>query len=101
MTIQPAAVPLKFRKKPVVITARQFDGTAEMATRLALWIGDSARAMMAIGEPYGNGAEHYIEIRTLEGTLRAEPGDWIICGVKGEFYPCKPAVFEITYEPVA
>ena len=41
-----------------------------------------------------------IEIPTLEGTMIASPGDWIIKGVKGEFYPCKPDVFDITYEKV-
>lgn len=41
-----------------------------------------------------------IEIETLEGTMRADPGDWIITGVKGETYPCKPDIFEATYEPV-
>ena len=41
-----------------------------------------------------------IEIDTLEGTMRAEPEDWIIRGVKGEIYPCKPDIFEITYERV-
>jgi hypothetical protein len=39
------------------------------------------------------------DIRTLEGTMHASPGDWIIRGVKGEFYPCKPDIFEATYEP--
>jgi hypothetical protein len=39
-------------------------------------------------------------ISTLEGDLRASPGDWIIRGVKGEFYPCKPDIFAATYEPV-
>lgn len=38
-------------------------------------------------------------IETLEGTMRADPGDWIITGVKGERYPCKPDIFEQTYEP--
>ncbi len=38
-------------------------------------------------------------IVTLEGTMRADPGDWIITGVKGEQYPCKPDIFEATYEP--
>lgn len=42
----------------------------------------------------------YILIRTLEGTMTANPGDWIIKGVNGEFYPCKPDIFEKTYEPV-
>jgi len=41
-----------------------------------------------------------VEIVTLEGTMVANPGDWIITGVKGERYPCKPDIFEATYEPV-
>ena len=45
--------------------------------------------------------DHFnVRIRTLEGTLFASPSDWIIKGVKGEFYPCKPDIFEQTYEPV-
>lgn len=40
-----------------------------------------------------------IDLSTLEGTMRANLGDWIIKGVKGEFYPCKPDIFEATYEP--
>lgn len=40
-----------------------------------------------------------VDIVTLEGTMRADPGDWIITGVKGERYPCKPDIFEATYEP--
>jgi len=48
-------------------------------------------------------AEHgmnFLEIQTLEGTMTASPGDWIIKGVQGEFYPCKPDIFEQTYEAV-
>ncbi len=41
-----------------------------------------------------------LDIDTLEGTLHAQPGDWIITGIKGERYPCKPDIFEATYEPV-
>lgn len=41
-----------------------------------------------------------MEIATLEGVMRADPGDWIITGVKGEQYPCKPDIFEATYDPV-
>ena len=41
-----------------------------------------------------------ITIKTLEGDMKAQPGDWIITGVKGEQYPCKPDIFELTYEPV-
>ena len=43
----------------------------------------------------------YLRIVTLEGTMTADPKDWIICGVKGEIYPCKPDIFEATYEAVA
>lgn len=42
----------------------------------------------------------YLVIHTLEGEMRADIGDWIITGVKGEKYPCKPDIFEMTYEPV-
>ena len=42
-----------------------------------------------------------VEIETLEGTMVADPGDWIITGVKGERYPCKPDIFAQTYEPVS
>lgn len=41
-----------------------------------------------------------VKIETLEGTMTANPGDWIITGVKGERYPCKPDIFEATYEPI-
>lgn len=41
-----------------------------------------------------------LHIKTLDGTLAARPGDWVICGVSGKFYPCKPDIFEATYEPV-
>jgi hypothetical protein len=43
---------------------------------------------------------HKFAVETLEGTMRGEPGDYLIKGVKGELYPCKPDIFEATYEPV-
>lgn len=87
---------MKFRKKPVVIDAFLFDGgnygdAGEFCPKLQ---------STAIGD-YG---ETYIlanpRIHTLEGIMMVSPGDWIIKGVKGEFYPCKPDIFEATYEPV-
>lgn len=77
----------KFRKKPVVIEAVQFDGTL-----LSL-------AGMAIPEVSQVLGSRTAQIPTLEGVMTAEPGDWIIRGVKGEFYPCKPDIFAATYEP--
>jgi len=79
---------VKFRKKPVVIEAERWDGSNINLIR-----------MMTKNSPI-----HYVGdrlgIETLEGVMFASPGDWIIKGVKGEFYPCKPDIFEATYEPV-
>ena len=80
----------KYRKKPVVIEARQFNG--KNGIQLLSWIQG-----IELEEDY---AGNYIEIKTLEGTMRADLNDWIIKGVKGEFYPCKPDIFEATYEAV-
>lgn len=59
--------------------------------------------MKASGDTLANEVRYetpIILIPTLEGMMAASPGDWIICGVKGEFYPCKPDVFDATYEAV-
>jgi hypothetical protein len=77
-----------FRKKPVVIEARQF--YLDAFRDLRSWVGPDLTI-----EPL-SGTHH---IHTLEGPLHVSPGDWIIRGVKGEFYPCKPDIFEKTYEP--
>lgn len=77
----------KFRKKPMVVEARRYDGGNH--TEIVTWTG-------YVAYQKGDG----LFVLTLEGTLEADPGDWIIQGVKGEFYPCKPGVFEQTYEPV-
>lgn len=91
-----ARVATQWRKKPVIIDAAQWDGTPEGATPLIDW-------MLGAGERsarFHNGVDDLcIEIDTLEGTITASPGDWIIRGVQGEFYPCKPDIFEATYEP--
>lgn len=84
---------MNYRKKPVVIQARQFisrDYDQQMA--LAEWCGGRLRAVALKPE------DRRIEIDTLEGVITASFGDWIIKGVKGEFYPCKPEIFEATYE---
>lgn len=79
---------MKFRKKPVVIEAIQFIGT-NMA-EIEMFV-DCGR--------YGEDDTHFF-IKTLEGEMRADLNDWIIKGVNGEFYPCKPEIFEKTYELV-
>lgn len=84
----------KFRKMPVVIDAVQFTG--ENAPDLINWMQGAHVA--AIRSHHRDGARTCIEIETLEGTMTADPGDWIIRGVKGELYPCKPDIFAATYE---
>jgi hypothetical protein len=81
-----------FTKKPVTIEARQHDGTEQSAKDLVAWIvscGHEAR--------WDDG--HGLLIETLEGTHHASPGDFVIKGVKGEFYPCKEDIFLQSYDP--
>ena len=86
----------RYRKKPIVVDAIRWDGGVEEATTIIDWVIDgdgTARYHEAV-----NNVPEEIAIDTLEGTMSAQVGDWIIRGVKGEFYPCKPEIFEITYE---
>lgn len=91
---------MKYRKKPVVIEAMQFLGTSailidpDQALALDDWLeaNQGARKCRYVGNT--------IVIPTLEGDMVASPCDWIIRGVKGELYPCKPDIFSATYEPV-
>lgn len=83
---------MKYRKKPVVIDAVLWDG--KLATVEPLLAGSTTPDVSQdISDPA-------LLISTLEGTMRAEVGDYIIRGVRGELYPCKPEIFEATYEPV-
>jgi len=85
---------MKFRKKPVVIEAHQFNDDAE-SYGLLHWINKGYRP----GNELASWVNGSLSIPTLEGTHRADKGDWIIKGIKGEFYPCKPDIFAATYEP--
>lgn len=87
---------MKYRKKPVVIDAEDWNGSAYGADFILAWIAQHGQKAEHIQEP--NGHKNAIAITTLEGTMHAMPGDWIIKGVKGEFYPCKPDIFAATYE---
>ena len=77
----------KFRKKPVVIEAL-------LLSPGRTWGEVRAFCPIAISQ-----SGHRLMIPTLEGQMIAGEGDWIIKGVKGEFYPCKPDIFDATYEP--
>lgn len=76
-----------YRKKPVEITAVQVGASSHTLAELAQLCG---------GTVEGDG----VRIPTLEGDMLARPGDWIIRGVHGEHYPCKPDIFEATYDEV-
>jgi len=81
----------RYRKKPVVIEAVQWRASTQLSVEH--WLnshGVQYRAQRTDG---------ILTLPTLEGDMLATPGDWIIRGVKGEFYPCKPDIFEATYEP--
>lgn len=89
---------MKYRKKPVVIDAVQYkDGNFDPILRAFPEAFDWKGKMVEMA-PSGEGSRWVIEIPTLEGIMTASDGDYIIRGVKGEFYPCKPEIFEMTYE---
>lgn len=81
-----------FRKKPVTIEAVRFEDDPDVICDL------SDLAGREITVDYGEPAKPVLRIDTLEGTMTAQVGDWIIKGVKGELYPCKPDIFAVTYE---
>lgn len=83
-----------FRKKPVEVEARQFDG--DNGSSLCEWMHRNGLEMASFMLD-GTG----VLIPTLEGVMRAEAGDWIVRGTEGEFYPCKPAPFAATFEEVS
>lgn len=91
----------QFRKKPVVIDAVRWLGwnwneVCDFVPVPDVAVGDEENMVTREGL-----SRMPIIIHTLEGDMRAEIGDWIIRGVKGEYYPCKPDIFSMTYEPVA
>jgi hypothetical protein len=81
---------MKYRKKPVVIEALEWRGSNEKEIR------NFFKSVDFSNFSFHNG----LIITTLEGKYRAEVGDFVIKGVKGEFYPCKPDIFEMTYEEI-
>lgn len=89
---------MKYRKKPVVIEAWQIpeniDHTAEMPP---IWL---VAAIMK-GSVVADKATGCVTIQTLEGAMLGNKLDWIIQGVKGELYPCKPDIFAASYEPTS
>jgi hypothetical protein len=92
----------KYRKKPVVIDAVRWYGKLTDETEWPDWfrtaLNDSEANPTLYPDALTMHPQQVLCVATLEGTMRANPGDWIIRGVKGEIYPCKPEIFEATYE---
>ena len=86
--------PKKFKKRPVVIEAMQLtgDNTAEVVA----WCG----GQIVSADCSGDWPPYVVRIDTLEGSMLAGRGDYVICGVQGEFYPCREDIFAQTYEAV-
>ena len=97
----------RYRKKPVVDEAATLTGTLPNDHDIYLWVEANTQGSY---DPYStevpatgvsiDPATGFMLIATLEGVMQAKPGDYIIRGVQGEFYPCKPEIFEQTYEEV-
>ena len=87
---------MQYRKKPGVIEAWHF-ADMQAPDDLPEWLRCAVEDCLVT---YWNITTPYILIKTPEGEMRADFGDWIIRGVKGELYPCKPDIFAATYEPV-
>lgn len=81
---------MRVRKRPVEVEARRFTG--EMDDGLERWLGVHFNSWIP--------SKRQLEIGTLEGMMIASAGDYVIRGVAGEFYPCKPEIFERTYEVI-
>lgn len=103
-----------YRKRPVIIDANEWCGGAKEASYIIDWaLANDGTIRYHNGEweyvglhdtPLGPTTDEWVpehlEIDTLEGTMTAQVGDFIIRGVKGEFYPCKPDIFHMTYERI-
>lgn len=99
MSDQQQAAGRRFRKKPVeveaVLASEAIRCAGEAWDQLPDWLAETYERDIVVFSPTE------VFIKTLEGTMRAEKSDWIIRGVQGELYPCKPDIFEATYEPVS
>ena len=91
----------KFRKKPVVIDAVQIEKRMDILSPDWWTLAVMSNKVILHGMGKFTRDQPWVEIHTLEGIMRGNAGDWIICGVQGELYPCKREIFEATYESAA
>lgn len=94
---------IKAVKKPIEISAIKWDGTQNTLYKVLLFMGQSVNFTCRVESDYFDLFYKYVQrdglkIKTLEGDMIASVGDYIIKGVNGEFYPCKPDIFEKSYD---
>lgn len=89
---------MKYRKRPVVVEAVKWAGTEESANEIISWATEHDGGLYYARYTSAGGGDVLV-VSTLEGDMRARPGDYIIRGVQNEFYPCAADIFEQTYEP--
>ena len=94
---------MRYKKKPVEVEAVKFNGVGrkdcDTFSEVPMWLSDALSGddpVLYWTPTYGSKVQ--LNVKTLEGNHVASPGDYIIRGVKGELYPCKPDVFEMTYD---
>jgi len=85
---------MKYKKKPIVIEAMQLPPSDVDASE------ELVNFLHTMTHEWSSERDGSLVIHTLEGDMTADPGDWIIKGIQGEFYPCKPDIFAETYEAV-
>lgn len=101
---------MRYRKRPVEIDAERWDGSAAGAGPIIDWALTHGGTIRYHDDVIDHGHDTqpgdlperdvFLAVDTLEGVMKARAGDWIIRGVRGEFYPCKPDIFAATYEGV-
>lgn len=87
----------KFKKKPLEIEAMQWDGTITSANEIMEWSRTSMGPRIVHNSYTNTIHEPHLNIFTMEGVMVARKHDWVIRGIHGEIYPCKPDIFEKTY----
>lgn len=90
--------PLQYRNKPVFVEAMRFYGDELVMAEVARWCGGRVRSEEKASDH--TDVAYWLDLPTLEGVMTAHRGDYVVKGAQGEFYPCKPGVFEATYERV-
>ncbi len=87
----------RYRRKSATVEARRFDGSAKGWEEMSAWMRDAGVRRLPVRVGPSDAGPCSILIPTLKGGMLAQPGDWIVRGTVGDFYPCKPDVFERLY----